>query len=237
VNDRFAVVAALVDRSRRALYDFVRRQNRAVGREEAAEGTGMSRGLAAFHLDKLVDAGLLTARFESPPDQPRGRGRTPKLYEAANEGLAVTIPERRYDLIAEILADAVAEDPARADEAARRLAHRRGHDLGAGVRAGLADPGADPPAEGADTADPQPGGCEQVAAVLARLGFEPAADGGQVRLHNCPFHALASRHTELICGLNQRFISGLVEGLEASGVEARLAPRPGACCVELRGRR
>jgi predicted ArsR family transcriptional regulator len=215
VNDRFAVVAALVDRSRRALYDFVRRQNRAVGREEAAEGTGMSRGLAAFHLDKLVDAGLLTARYETPPDQPRGRGRAPKLYEPARDGLAVTIPERRYDLIAEILADAVAGDPAHADEEAMRVAYRRGRDLGTDLRPDRATP-------------------VEVADALARLGFEPEADGADVRLHNCPFHALASRHTELICGLNQRFITGLIEGLDAAGVEARLAPRPGACCVELR---
>jgi predicted ArsR family transcriptional regulator len=215
VNDRFAVVAALVDRSRRALYEFVRRQKRAVGREEAAEGTGMSRGLAAFHLDKLVDAGLLTARYEAPPDQPRGRGRAPKLYEAATDGLALNIPERRYDLIAEILADAVAEDPHHADEEAMRVAYRRGRDLGTDLR-------------------PEHATRAEVAGALARLGFEPEDAGAQVRLHNCPFHALASRHTQLICGLNQRFITGLIEGMCADGVEARLAPRPGACCVELR---
>jgi predicted ArsR family transcriptional regulator len=120
---------------------------------------------------------------------------------------------------------------------------------GADPAAAGADPaaaGADPAAAGADPtagaearADPGPSGCEQVAAVLARLGFEPQAEaeGECVRLHNCPFHALASRHTELICGINQRFIGGLVEGLSATEVEARLAPRPGACCVELRARR
>jgi len=211
VTDRFALVAALVDRSRRALYEFVRRQKRAVGREEAAEGTGMSRGLAAFHLDKLVDAGLLTAHYETPPDHPRGRGRAPKLYEAVGDGLAVTIPERRYDLIAEILAEAVAADPGHADDAAMQCAHRRGREIGGDLRAD----------------------CPAVGNALERLGFEPDADGERVLLHNCPFHALASRHTELICGLNQRFITGLIEGLDATGVEARLAPRPDACCVEL----
>jgi predicted ArsR family transcriptional regulator len=214
--DRFAVAAALADRSRRALYEFVHRQGRAVGREEAAEATGMSRGLAAFHLDKLVDAGLLTARYEAPPDQPRGRGRAPKMYEAAPDGLAIAIPERRYDLIAEILADAVVEDPARAKDAAMRLAHRRGREIGAGLR----------PDGGAAGGD--------LSAVLADLGFEPEPDGPNVRLHNCPFHALARRHTELVCGMNQRFVTGLIDGLAAPGVEAELAPRPGACCVELR---
>jgi predicted ArsR family transcriptional regulator len=56
-----------------------------------------------------------------------------------------------------------------------------------------------------------------------------------VILRNCPFHALATRHTELVCGINHAFVTGLVGGLGASGVRSRLVPRPGACCVELTG--
>lgn len=103
--DRWEAVAALVDPSRRALFDYVRRQNHPVGREEAAAATGMARGLAAFHLDKLVETGLLVARYEAPAG-PRGRGRTPKVYAAAAAGLTITIPERRDDLVADILAEA-----------------------------------------------------------------------------------------------------------------------------------
>ncbi len=201
-------MATLVDASRRTLYDYVRRQDHPVGREEAAEATAMSRGLAAFHLDKLVDAGLLTARYEAPADQPRGRGRAPKVYEPLGDGLAVTIPERHYELIADILAEAVAGGHVPAREAAGRVAGRHGHDLGVKVRgAGIVD-------------------------ALAGLGFEPHAAADAVRLNNCPFHALAGRHTELVCGLNLRFIEGLVEGL-GDHADAELSPRPGACCVIL----
>ncbi|MEV6843144.1 helix-turn-helix domain-containing protein [Actinoplanes sp. NPDC051411] len=102
--DRWDVVATLVDPSRRALFDYVRRQDHPVGREEAAAATGVSRGLAAFHLDKLVEAGLLEARYEAPAG-PRGRGRTPKVYRPLGE-VAITIPARRDDLIADVLAAA-----------------------------------------------------------------------------------------------------------------------------------
>src|SRR4051794_19627462 len=102
--DPWDVVATLVDASRRALFDYVRRQDHPVGREEAARSTGLSRGLAAFHLDKLVEAGLLTARYEAPAG-PRGRGRTPKVYSAVGE-VTITIPARRDDLIADVLAEA-----------------------------------------------------------------------------------------------------------------------------------
>ncbi|HEX6500309.1 MAG TPA: helix-turn-helix domain-containing protein [Micromonosporaceae bacterium] len=213
MDDRWDLVATLADPSRRALYDYVRHQNHPVSREEAADAIGISRGLAAFHLDKLQDAGLLRARYEAPPDQPRGRGRTPKVYEPANDGLAITIPERRYELIADILADAVADDPAHADEAAQRRATERGQEIGAR----LADAGSD------------------VLGALDGLGFEPQPDDEhRVLLRNCPFHALAARHTALVCGLNHAFISGLVTGFGADDVEPRLAPRPGCCCVELR---
>jgi predicted ArsR family transcriptional regulator len=211
VEDRWRAVAALVDRTRRALFDYVRRQNRPVSREEVAEAQGVSRGLAAFHLDKLVDAGLLHARYQPPAGRPRGRGRTPKVYESAQDGLAITIPERRYQLIAEVLAAAVDEDPTGAAGAANRHARQRGLDLGSQLPDG------------------------DLMGVLAGLGFEPRADDhGQVLLHNCPFHALAARHTSLVCGLNLAFIGGLIEGLVA-GAQADLVPRPGACCVTLTG--
>jgi predicted ArsR family transcriptional regulator len=211
VGDRWNAVAALVDRSRRALYDYVRRQDHPVSREEAAYAARISRNLAAFHLDKLVDVGLLRARYEAPPDQPRGRGRAPKVYEAATDGIAVTIPQRRYELIAAILADAVAADPADAQRAATELSYQRGRDLGAEFRGAGAD----------------------LETVLAGLGFEPEHAAGAVLLHNCPFHALAARQTALICGLNHAFVRGIVDGLGAAPVEPRLVPRPGACCVQL----
>jgi predicted ArsR family transcriptional regulator len=121
--DRWDAVATLVDPSRRALFDYVRRSDHPVAREEAAGATGVSRGLAAFHLDKLVDVGLLTARYEAPAG-PRGRGRTPKVYEAAAD-VVVTIPERRDALIADVLAEAFLrkEEPGKV---ARRLGREHG---------------------------------------------------------------------------------------------------------------
>jgi predicted ArsR family transcriptional regulator len=134
------------------------------------------------------------------------------VYEATADEVAVTIPERRYQFIAEILAAAVDDDPAHADQAAARQAHHRGQTLGTALL----------------TQD-RP----ELLAALTRLGFEPEHATGRVLLHNCPFHALASRHTSLVCGLNHAFLTGLLDGLHAGDVQARLAPHPGRCCVEL----
>jgi predicted ArsR family transcriptional regulator len=192
------------------LYDYVRRADHPVSRDEAADAHHMSRNLAAFHLDKLVAAGLLHARYETPPDQPRGRGRAPKVYQAATDGVALSIPERRYELIGEILTDAIAEAPNDAHSAALRQAKQRGRVLGTQVR-------------GTHLSD-----------VLASLGFEPDnVDGEPLVLRNCPFHVLATRQTTLVCGLNQAFLTGLLQGLHLPSVHARLAPRADACCVQL----
>lgn len=212
MDDRWAAAAVLSDDTRRALYDYVRRQDHPVSRVEAAGAVRISNGLAAFHLDKLVEAGLLRASYQAPAG-PRGRGRAPKVYEPAGDAVAVTIPQRRYELIAQILADAVDTDPADAAQAASRCAYRHGHDLGTRLRAE---------------------GSGDLPEVLARLGFEPQPEPqGRLLLHNCPFHALAQRHTALVCGLNHAYLTGLIAGLAAEPVRAELVPRPGACCVEL----
>jgi predicted ArsR family transcriptional regulator len=202
----------LADRTRRALYEYVRRAaGHGVTREQAAAALGISRGLAAFHLDKLADARLLTAAYEAP--EPRGRGRAPKVYRAADDEIDLSLPGRRYDLIGEILAAAVDAEPT---EPVLRAAYRRGR-----VEADAED---------------RSGGGGRLDRLLERLGFEPdrAPDAPEaIRLRNCPFQRLAARHTELICGINQAFITGILHGLGVSALEAQLAPAPGFCCVRL----
>ena len=70
------------------------------------------------------------------------------------------------------------------------------------------------------------------AQALAGLGFEPHRQGEHIVLRNCPFHALAQRHREMVCGINFSFVCGLLAG-HGGGMRAELVPRPGHCCVEL----
>jgi predicted ArsR family transcriptional regulator len=214
-------VTVLADPVRRALYDYVRRQDHPVTREEAAEAVSISRNLTAFHLDKLVDAGLLTTRYEAPPDRQRGPGRTPKVYEPSGAGLNLTVPPRQYELVGRILADAVAAEPADAQAAARRRAVDVGRQLGGAAHTG------------ARTVE---GELAAAHALLASLGFEPRNVGSSIVLDNCPFHGLAVQQRELICGLNHAFVGGLLEGLGVPQLHADLEPRTGGCCVQITAR-
>ena len=70
-------------------------------------------------------------------------------------------------------------------------------------------------------------------AVLAGLGYQPYAEGRAERLRNCPFHALAERHRDLVCGMNEGLLVGVLDGLGLPRLEASLDPRPDECCVVL----
>lgn len=206
------------------MYEFIRRARRPVTRDEAAAAVGISRKLAAFHLDKLVGAGLLTARFE-PAGGIRKVGRTPKVYEPTADDIRVTIPQRQHDLLADILLEAVLTEGEgeSGHHAALRVADERGRRLGEAER---------------ERARPGRLGAERALTlaenVLAQYGFEPARTSpGALRLLNCPFHPLAAKSPDLVCGVNHAFLAGFLVGLKAPSVEASLAPCAGECCVRL----
>jgi predicted ArsR family transcriptional regulator len=218
-------IAALDDDLRRGMYEFIRAARRPVTRDEAAAAVGISRKLAAFHLDKLVDAGVLRAHYQQA-DGVRRVGRVPKVYEPALADITVSLPQRSHDMLAGILMDAVVSHDSgeTARDAVWRVARDRGERIGAEERQ-RARPGR----LGAERA------LSLATALLAERGFEPARESpGCLRLRNCPFHPLTATAPDLVCGLNHAFISGLMDGLEASGVDAVLDPRAGECCVELR---
>lgn len=223
-DSAIASVGALTDSSRRRMFAFIRRARRPVTRDEAAASVGISRKLAAFHLDKLVGAGLLRAR-DAPPDGERRVGRRPKVYEPAALEIRVSIPERRHELLAELLMRAVlSEDGTEtARDAAVRVAAERGRELGEAHRA---------------TERPGRLGFERGLTLceewLGGQGFESVRESpDRVRLRDCPFHPLAAEAPDLVCGMNLALLAGYLDGMRATAVRARLDPRAGECCVEL----
>jgi predicted ArsR family transcriptional regulator len=224
--DRAAVaaVAALDDDVRRALYQHIRDAGAPVTRESAAAAVGISRKLAAFHLDKLVELGVLRSGFG--PATNRRVGRAPRLYGPGGVDIAVRVPERAPELLATILVEAVTEERAdeRGADAAMRVARQHGAAVGAQARL-RSRPGR----IGAERAT------SLTQEVLAEQGFEPYRAGAGVRLRNCPFHPLAGRAPEFVCSLNRQYLDGVLDGVGAAGrIVAELDPRPGECCVELR---
>ena len=220
-------IAGLASRGepvRRELYLYVAGQSGEVGRDEAAAAVGISRSLAGFHLDRLVEEGLLEASFRrlSGRSGP-GAGRPAKLYRRSGRQVEVSVPERRYELAARLLATAVdASDSPKTRKALVRTARGIGEQIGAQARA---------------RAGSRPGKKRLLAGMtdaLAGQGYEPVTAEGELRLRNCPFHALVAEHRDLVCGMNLALIEGVVEGLELPTAKPVLAPTPGMCCVCVR---
>jgi predicted ArsR family transcriptional regulator len=222
---RAARVGALADPTRRALYEYVVGRSDAVGREEAATALDVPLHSVKFHLDRLVEAGLLETEFRRLGDRSGpGAGRPSKLYRRSGQQVTVSLPDRRYDLVGHILARGVERAgggvplATALDEAAAESG-RGGGPAGAHAAVGrrLAARG--------DLAT--------FARLLAALGFEPRIEGETVLLANCPFDALARTHTALVCGLNRAFVQGVADGV-GCGATACLEPEPGLCCVKAR---
>ncbi|GGN12064.1 helix-turn-helix transcriptional regulator [Streptomyces fuscichromogenes] len=215
MNDIDAI-GALQDPVRRRLYEYVAAQGREVGRNEAAEATGVARTLAAHHLDRLAEAGLLdTGSRRLTGRSGPGAGRPAKVYTRARAERVVSLPARDYRTAAELLAEAA--EQAGLDAGLCAAARRRGEAL-RGSAAPCGDLG-------------------EAMEILAARGYEPrleegaGAVAGAVRMRNCPFHAVAERFPPLVCGMNLALLEGL---LGADGpVRARMDARPGECCVVL----
>lgn len=223
--DRLATVAALGEPLRRGIYLFVASERDSVSRDRAAERFGVSRAVAAFHLDKLADLGLLEVEFKRPPGRGGpGAGRPAKLYRASADEVSFSLPPREYELAGRLLAEAVTvsqRDGVPVEEALTVTARSVGQSLGRRAReqAGIST----------DSGELVQAACE----VLNECAYEPDRDGGDVVLVNCPFHSLAEQYRPLVCGMNLALMTGFTDELEGSGLHAKLDPGPGHCCVRL----
>lgn len=219
--ESLAALSGLDDPVRGQLYEFVAGSAAPVSREEAAAAAGIGRGLAAYHLDKLVTLGLLTACYQRPAGRTgRGAGRPAKVYRRSEREFTVTVPPREYELAACLLAQAMAADGSGSRAELQAVARQRGAELGKRRRGGRYR---------------RAGARQATEAALRDHGFEPWHDQtGSTWLRNCPFHQLASEHPDLICGMNLALIEGITAGLGASGLSPALDPGPGRCCVVIR---
>jgi len=222
---RLDQVATLAEPVRRALYRFVLAQPEPVTRERAATGVGVAQHTAKFHLDRLVHDGLLEASYRRPAGRGGpGAGRPAKVYRRSDIDIDVSLPERRYDLAGRLLVKAVAHaertgSPATA--ALRTVATEEGRSAGARLASSL-----DRPAHRNEVK-------ATVFGALTAHGYEPRRDGDGIILANCPFHTLTREATEIVCGMNRAYLAGVLDGIGATTLDAKLDPADGRCCVRI----
>ena len=209
-------IGLLADDVRRELYLYISAQPEPVGRDQAAEALGLPRHQVKFQLDRLESGGLLVADYKrlSGRSGP-GAGRPAKVYRRADRDISVSLPGRDYALAGELMAEAITRatrDREPIEDALAHVAAERGRELGERALGSGAP-------------------LEIAAEAMTRFGYEPRVEGDQMMLMNCPFHALAQKHTALVCQMNEALLGGMCERI--GGLTSRLDPGDSRCCVVL----
>jgi len=214
--DPLDAIAALAAPLRRAVYEFAFSRDEPVDRDEAAAAVRSGRPVVTFHLEKLVEAGLL--EVAPGPAEPRGRGRPAKRYRIVRPPVELSVPRRSYGLFGKILRRSDRGRSSARDPRLLSAAREVGREIGREVRASS--------------------GNRRFALLraLGELAYEPKVEVTAVRLRNCPWRALADEAPDQVCTLNLAFLEGLVRSVGATGLAAVPDPDPRgvACCVLLR---
>lgn len=224
-EEKIRAIAALAEPTRHRLFSYILRRAEPVGREEAAAALDITRPLAAFHLDRLVELGLLSVEFRRLTGRSGpGAGRPAKLYRVSRTGINVSIPPRRHGLLASWLAEALAASPGEnAIRTLRAFADAYGQDLGLAAHGLL------------DRRRSRQARIQAGVHVLDEEGFAPRLDGDAVLLANCPFQPVAANHRPLICAEMNRTLMGAFATVLNAGLSASYEPTTSmGCCIALR---
>jgi predicted ArsR family transcriptional regulator len=215
-------VALLAEPTRQRLYLYLRERNEPVGREEAARHAGIKPRLAAFHLDRMAEAGLLAVDYRRLSGRVGpGAGRPAKIYSVSSRSFSVEIPQTRYGLAASMMATALSAPGSGADgaESLQDAATAVGESLGGEIRQQARTKGAR---------------LEAVQGKLKQLGYEPQVqESGEWTMRNCIFAELSASHRELVCPMNAAFVTGLLDGAHVKSLHVERRMASPTCCVRL----
>ena len=218
-GERTQTHGALAVASRLRLLDALRASDRPLDVRELAAVCGLHVTTVRFHLDVLTDAGLVTSRA----GQSGTRGRPRRLYTPASRAVAVG-GRTGYELLSGILAAHWAGDR---DERAQR-AEQAGWAWG-----GQREPGR------AVAAATLTEAAVHVNGVFAELGFDPDlardGDGLQIRLHACPFRAVAATYPEVVCSVHLGLLRRVLAEVAAPPTAVSLQPfvQPHLCLAQI----
>jgi predicted ArsR family transcriptional regulator len=200
--DQLAVLKALGDETRYAMYRELARSTAALSAQDLAEALGIHANTVRLHLERLREAGLVDVEAVH-----RGTvGRPQHLYFLAAGAPALGFDPPAHALLAGLLAalaERVGADAVDATETGRVW----GADAGRRTRSRSC--------------------LRALEGELARLGFEPAAEAadgaheGSTRIEflHCPFRELAEAYPELVCNLHRGLCEGVVDSVGGGSVE------------------
>ena len=213
VNARLAVLKALGDNTRYAIYLELARSPRPLSTAEVADTLDLHPNTVRPHLERMRDVGLLEVEVDA-----RGTvGRPQHRYSLAASAPSLGLEPPAFPLLARMLAGAAAGARVAPDDAAD-AARPDGRALAAARRTRSC--------------------VDALMRTLDDLGFDPAMGTDDevvtIAFTHCPYRELAEAHPDLVCHLHRGLIEGFVEQAGDASVTSfhTLADRD-PCQVEL----
>ena len=196
--ESFAVLQALADETRYALYRELAASPRALGAPELAERLGLHANTVRMHLERMREAGLV----EVEPVHRGTVGRPQHVYTLATGAPGLDFDPPAHAVLAALLA---------------AMAERLGGDATDAEQTGQA--------WGRESVRrTRNGTCVEVLVKqLTALGFDPAVepdgDGTRISFLQCPFRDLAEAYPELVCNLHRGMCAGTLESAGGGNME------------------
>jgi predicted ArsR family transcriptional regulator len=197
---QLAMLKALGDETRYAMYEELARSTAALSASDLAERLGIHANTVRLHLERLREVGLVDVEAVH-----RGTvGRPQHLYFLSPGAPGLGFDPPAHALLAGLLATLAERVGADADDA---TATGRVWGTEAGTRT-------------------RSRSClGALEAELVKLGFEPAveSDGSEshtrIEFLHCPFRELAEAYPELVCNLHRGLCEGVVDAVGGGTVE------------------
>jgi predicted ArsR family transcriptional regulator len=207
---------ALADEHRVRIVDELRGEPGGLGVRELGRRLGLHENTIRWHLGILDDAGFLDSRAAA-----NGKPGRPRMLYLLRPGAGEPAGRDEHRLLATILTGSLAE----LDDGERR-AENAGRAWG---RYLVRRPS---PLE--HVTDEQ--AVSEVTHLLEEQGFATTAEGTEIHMRRCPFHALAETNPAIVCGVHRGLISGalaeLGSDLDVEGLDVFV--RPDLCVARLR---
>ena len=211
MDEQHRLTAVLADGTRYRIYRSIVEQPRdEVTVAAVATRFGLHPNVARMHLSKLAQAGLLSTSLRKDGSG----GRPARLYRMSDKVSSLSLPPRRYDMLADLALQALAE----AGDLGRVAAVCRT----SGERAAIVYVG--------DHPDFRRGGRDELVRAMVEVGEEVGMlpevswDDSTLALdvRNCVFKELSSAQPDLVCLMHRAFLEGFVAQLAAAGSRAAL---------------
>ena len=202
---RLAVLKALGDNTRYAIYLELARSSRPLATAEIAETLDLHPNTVRPHLERMREVGLLDVETDA-----RGNvGRPQHRYSLAADAPTLGLEPATFPVLSRMLV---------------RLAATAGLGAGEAVEAGREQGGLDALNAGVPARADGRVCLHALVARLDALGFDPAVadddDQATVAFTRCPFRELAERHPDVVCGLHRGLVEGFVDAVGGARVDA-----------------